>query len=146
MLAATSEFSEYGILGLVIIICFGVIAALWKHLHKERDAHSVCMKEVQEENRSAIKDAQVHYAKERDAMREKFDNRLEALTLNVEKYSTETLNKVIELTRGVSATTEGVKTVVSENSRVIEHCVSRVDAMGEKILLLGERVDKMETK
>jgi len=139
-------FLEYGILGLVIIVCFGVIMAMWKHLHKERDAHAARMKDVQVANQTAIKEAQTHYARERDGMREKFDGRLEAITANVEKHSTETLHKVIELTRDVTKTIESVKSVVEDNTRTIERWSVKLDSVGEKVLVLGERVEKLEGK
>ena len=146
MEAATAGFLEYGVLGIIIIICFGIIFAMWKHLHKERESHAVRMKEINEKNQAAIKEAQTHYAKERDAMRDKFDSRLQIMIENTEKNNKETLNKVIELTRDSIKTSESVKMVVEENTRAIERWGAKIDDISAKILVFGERIDKLEDK
>lgn len=132
----TNNLIEHGgVLGIAVIALVAALGILWKHLLSERTAHSARMREIQE-----------GHAKEREAMREKFDARLESISTAAQQSNADTLTRVYELTRDVTKTTERVSAVVEENTKAIQQWGARVDAMGEKVLVLGERVEKLEGK
>ena len=124
MEAITSGFLEKGVLGLVVAALMIALGVLWKHLISERNATTERLKELQD-----------HHAKER-----------ETLVADTRKANAETLERVYTLTREVTKTTERVSAVIEENSRVIKDWGSKVDEMGEKVLVLCTRVERLEEK
>ena len=120
----TQGFLDYGILGLVIAALIAALGILWRHITAERNATAERLKELQE-----------HHAKER-----------ETLIADTRKANAETLERVYTLTREVTKTTERVSAVIEENTKAIKEWGSRIDEMGEKVLVLCERVERLEEK
>lgn len=120
----TAGFVEKGILGLVVISLATALGILWKYLIAERNASTTRIQELQEQ-----------HARER-----------EALVNDARQANNETLDRVYTLTRDVTKTTERVTAVVEENTKAIKEWVSRIDTMGEKVVHLCQRVDRLEEK
>lgn len=135
MEAVATGFIEKGVLGLVIVALATALGILWKHLIAERNASTERLQRLQEQQ-----------AKEREELQEQHAKEREALVNDSRQANTETLDRVYTLTRDVTKTTERVTAVVEENTKAIKDWGCRIDTLGNKIITLDQRVERLEGK